>query len=207
MNRALKNHLIVEIDELAVRGDDSLPQAFLGAMQSFFAALETKGDSLPRASLAAATTEFAAAVESAVRNQLGWPAHARAVCKRIRELLRGSVSENWDEIGSELEARFDDRLRVLTSLRDGSVKLLHSHGIAVASAAQLDADLADIVGLKKEMLDDWPWSTNELPPVDWDMVEASKAELANGGTGEPIEDLIRRLGGAVEKSRWQRDGF
>jgi hypothetical protein len=42
------------------------------------------------------------------------------------------------------------------------------------------------------------YDPDDLPPVDWDMVARSR-EAFKRGEGEPIEDLIRRLGGTPAK--------
>jgi hypothetical protein len=103
--------------------------------------------------------------------------------------------ENVDSVGKEIESRLDRTIHKLVELRDGPVKLLTERAYDIPNAPQLERDIADLQLLKKNILENWPWSTNELPPVDWEMADASMAALARGEKGEPIEDLIRRLRG------------
>jgi hypothetical protein len=58
---------------------------------------------------------------------------------------------------------------------------------------QLDSDIQDLQQLKSDALASWPWSNQELPPVDRDMIKASMDALARGEQGESIDALIARL--------------
>jgi hypothetical protein len=122
----------------------------------------------------------------------------RQACRKIRDLLTGSVCEDWDEVGKALEARFDETLKILTDLGDGSAKLLKNNDHEVENAVQLDQAIEELLELKQGVLEDWPWSYQELPPVDREMVAASRAAFKRG-EGERIEDLIVRMGGAPAK--------
>lgn len=184
-----------EIERLAGRFDASLPQAFTQAMQSFLTAMDYDDAALMRSHLNAALESLQQVVHDAVQKQLGLPQQAGEACRNIRDLLKGRVSESWDELGRMLESRFSETLKILTDLRDGPVRLLQEHGHEVENAAQLDRAIEELQDLKHGALDGWPWSDRELPPVDWEMVEASRAARQRG-EGEPIEDLIRRLGGS-----------
>jgi hypothetical protein len=188
-----------EIERLAGRFDASLPQAFTQAMQSFLTAMDYEDAALMRSHLNAALESLQQVVHDAVQKRLGLPQQVREACRKIRALLNGRVSESWDELGRMLESRFSETLTILTDLRDGPVRLLQEHGHEVENAPQLDRAIGEIQELKHGVLDDWPWSDRELPPVDWEMVEASRAAIKRG-EGERIEDLIRRLGGVPRPS-------
>jgi len=183
-----------EIERLVGRFDAGIPQAFTQAMQSFLTAMDYDDAALMRSHLNAALESLQQVVCEAVQKRIELPHQVREACRKIRDLLKGRVSENWDELGRMLDARFGEALKILTDLRDGPVRLLQEHGHEVENAAQLDRAIEELQELKHGVLDDWPWSDRELPPVDWQMVEASRAGRRRG-EGEPIEDLIRRLGG------------
>ena len=109
--------------------------------------------------------------------------------------MTGCPFENLDEVGRGLESRFDEMLKTLIDLRDGPVKLLQEEGHDVENSVQLNRAIEEVQELKKSVLEDWPWSDQELPPVNRQMVAESRAAIKRG-EGERIEDLIRRLGGS-----------
>jgi hypothetical protein len=183
-----------EIERLAGRFDASIPQAFTQAMQSFLTAMDYDDAALMRSHLNAALESLQRVVHEAVQKRLQLPDQVREACRKIRDLMKGLVCENCDELGRMLDSRFNEALRILTDLRDGPVRLLQEHGHEVENAPQLARAIEELQELKHGILDDWPWSDRELPPVDWEMVEASRAARQRG-EGEPIQDLIRRLGG------------
>jgi hypothetical protein len=187
-----------EIERLASLQDASVPQAFTQAVQSFLTAMDYNDSTLMRSHLNTALEAMQQVLYEVVQKRLALPQRAKEACRKIRDLMMGRVGEDWDELGRALEQRFNETLKVLTDLRDGAVKLLQQHGHEVENAAQLDRAIEALKELKRGVLDDWPWSDRDLPPVDWDMVDASRAARQRG-EGEPIEDLIRRLGGNPTK--------
>jgi hypothetical protein len=66
--------------------------------------------------------------------------------------------------------------------------------IQIPNARQLEQAVASWRTLKENVVDCWPWSNGEQPPIDRDMIAASREALSRGEV-EPIEDLVRRLGG------------
>jgi hypothetical protein len=122
----------------------------------------------------------------------------RQACRKIRDLMTGSVGEDWDEVGKALESRFDETHKLLTDLRDGPEKSHQENGHEVANAPQLDQAIEELQELKQGVLNDWPWSDQELPSVDREMVAASRAAFKRG-EGERIENLIHRMGGGPAK--------
>jgi hypothetical protein len=185
-----------DLDEWLTRDTAvGIPKAFTEAMQSFLTAMGYDDNTLMRSHLESAKKELAAAVHEVVARRLGWPTRMSERCRQIKHLMRDVPRENWDELGAEVEARFDEMLKVLSELRDGPVRLLLSHGCEIDNAGLLTSDIQELHLLRKSILESWPWSSRELPAVNREMVAASMAALARGETGEPIEDLIRRLGG------------
>jgi hypothetical protein len=186
--------LCEEIERLAGRFDASIPQAFTQAMKSFLTAMDYDDAALMRSHLNAALESLQQVVYEAVQQRLELPHQAKEACSKIRGLLKGRVSENWDELGRMLDSHFSEALKILTDLRDGPVRLLQEHGHEVENAPQLGRAIEELEELKHGILDDWPWSDRKLPPVDRQMVAESRAAIKRG-EGERIEDLIRRLGG------------
>jgi len=84
-------------------------------------------------------------------------------------------------------------------LRDGVVRLLQERGYEIANADQLGQSILELQELKKGVLANWPWSNQDLPPVDREMVKRSRAAILRG-EGESVEELIRRLGGNPNNS-------
>jgi hypothetical protein len=195
-SHATRDKLREEIERLAGLYDAGIPQAFAQAMQSFLTAMDYNDPTLMRSHLNAALEAMRQVVYEAVQKRLGLPQRVKETCRKIRDLMKGCPCEDWDELGQALESRFDETLKVLTDLRDGSVKSLREHGYEVGNAAQLDRAAEELQQLKSGMLDDWPWSDRKLPPVDRQMVAASRAAIKRG-EGEQIEDLIRRLSDAA----------
>lgn len=183
------------IDGLAAQADPSISSAFTQAMRAFFTAKDDRDTVLMLSHLEEALAAFADAVNDAVGKRLGWPQRAREHCRQIHALLVDVPVENVDDLGKEIESRLDNLTKMLVDLRDGPVQLLTERGHEIANAAQLERDVAELQIVKKSVLENWPWSTQDLPPVDWAMADASMAALARGEKGEPIEELIHRLRG------------
>jgi hypothetical protein len=183
------------IDRLSGQMDASIPSSVNEALQSLVSAVDYKDVALLQAAIHETLTALQESIEQAVQRRLGWPRQVKANCRRVIELIKGCPSENWDEAGTHLEARFSGMLKDLTELRDGPVKFLQEHGYPIGNAGQLDSDIGELRELKQGVLGDWPWSNKPLPPVDWEMARKAMADMKKGKPGEPLEDLIRRLGG------------
>lgn len=198
-NHAMMAELREPIERLAGRCDPNIPTSIMNATQSFLTALEYEDVTLMRSSLETALLEMAQVMNEEIQKRLGWPIHSREALRSVWEVIQGHPLENWDELGSNIDARFDDMLKVLVDLRDGPVQLFQHHGYDIESAEQLESDIKELQDLKKGILEEWPWSNRELPPVDQEMLNASLAALKSGEKGECIEDLITRLGGKIDK--------
>jgi hypothetical protein len=128
----------------------------------------------------------------------GWPAAAADACRGLLQVLQGCPAEDYDDLGRELERRLSTLIQILTGLRQ-PVRVLREQGYEIKNAAQLEQDIEALESLKKQILQDWPWSTQDLPPVDRKMVVESRAAMVRKD-GEPIQELIRGLESDPAKS-------
>ncbi len=190
---ATETALRAQLNRLPVLGWGISP-AFSQAIQSSLAALDYQDPALMRSHLNAALDAMRTFVADTIRERLETPRHVQETWRRIWDMLKQSPAESYDDVGRAFESHFNDLLGNLTALREGPVRLLQEHGHEVEQAPQLDRVIHDLRKLKQDIFEDWPWSHQALPPVDRAMVAASRASIARG-EGEPVEDLIRRLGG------------
>ncbi len=121
---ATKDQLRELIEWPAGQYDASLPPSFTHAMQSLYTAVDHDDVVLMRSRLNEALEALQQAVKEAIQKRLGGPHQARLLCRRVWDLIRGCPRENWDDLGSQLESRFDAWLKTLVELRDGPVQLL-----------------------------------------------------------------------------------
>ena len=194
-DRTEKDKLREVLEGLASKCDASIPKAITEALKSLLTGMDYDDQALIRSSLESAMVSFAVAMDEAIQERIGWPQFARATCRQIWDLMRESPVENLDEAGTMIESYFDGILHVLVDLRDGPVKVLMGKGYEIKNALQLESDIRELQQLKKESLENWPWSNRELPPVDLAMLDASISAFIGGEKGERIENLIERLGG------------
>ena len=89
-------------------------------------------------------------------------------------------------------------------LRNEAVKQLVEENYVVENAAGLEKGIEDLQKFKKDIFKDWPWSNSPLPPVNRKMVAESRAAIARG-EGEPIQHVIRRLGGDSSSKAAEKD--
>lgn len=200
-NHATKDKLRELIDRLAGKCDASFPKGVTEAFQSLAAAIAYDDQTLIRSALETAMTAFAGAIDEAIEKRLGWPESARATCRQIWDVMGESPVENLDDVGTEIESYFNEMLTILIDLRDGPVKTLSEKGYGIKNASQLEGDIKELQRLKKNVLQNWPWSNKDLPPVDVEMLNASMDALARDEKGERIEDLIARVEGKMKKAR------
>ena len=64
------------------------------------------------------------------------------------------------------------------------------YGIDEQLVDRLSREIEQLRSMKESVLRDWPWSTEELPPLNKEMVMKARSQK-----GEPVQDIIRRLGG------------
>jgi len=133
-------------------------------------------------------------VQEAIEQQIDWPQAARLHTAGILESLERVSEGEFDAVGREMAAGFDQSIADLVTLRDGPVSLLMQHGHALENVDRLHETIRELESLKAEVLADWPWSEGLRLPVDRSMVDESRAAILRG-EGEPVEELIRRLRG------------
>jgi hypothetical protein len=184
----------VAIQRLAGLNPPTIPRGFTQAMQAYLTAMDYDDIALMRSRLAEAAESFQAGLVEDIRGRLGAPERIRQTCREVLETVKDHPLENWDEPGRLLESLFDGILAGLTEIINGPVKVLQQHGYPIANAAVLEDEINELHRMKQGILSDWPWSSRDLLPVNRDMVAASRAAIRRH-EGEPIEDLIRRLGG------------
>lgn len=142
------------------------------------------------ARIAEARALFGAATAEGVQDRFGWPRKAREAYQWKMASIEDQAAVSFDELGREVEAGFDQMLNALTNLCGETVE--------GSDEARLRAEIDDVREFKESVLKMWPWTYRPKSPIDWQMVAESRAAFARG-EGIPIEDLIRELGGEVER--------
>jgi hypothetical protein len=173
------------------RTDPGIPKKHTEAIQLMSVAREATDIALMVENIEKAFCAAAQALDEAIAYQLGWPTEARIVLGRISELMRDLPREDWDEFHRDIRTHFDAILRPLIKLRYSAVKVERNYRLN--NAQQLDDDIKELQQLRNEILDHWPWSNEELPAVNQEMVAASMAALQRGEQGVPIDDLLSQL--------------
>jgi len=184
------------IDRLAQ--NTSIPSSFTNALLSLLAAVEYDDKELMRAAVQNALEECQQVVSEDIQNRLALAAETKEACDKVRRVIENHPAEDWDQLGQAVERAIDATLGALTAIMDGPVKLLKQHNHEVEKEAVLKAGIQELQALKQEVLGDWPWSDRELPPVNWDMVAASRAAFARNEC-ESLSALIARLGGSPDQ--------
>jgi hypothetical protein len=116
----------------------------------------------------------------------------REVLAKTWEVMRSlPLEENYDYVGKKIESNLNDHLETLQSLHEGVERLRKTgYGIDEQLADRLSREIEQLRNMKESVLRDWPWSTEELPPLNKEMVMKARSQK-----GEPVQDIIRRLGG------------
>jgi hypothetical protein len=193
-SRSGRDQVRVMLERFTGQADPSVPPSLVEATQGFLTAMEYQDVTLMRSHLETAMAAFQKSIDQAVQNRLGSTGRAKEICDKVMEDITNQPCENWDEIGRELESYLSGQIKHLVDLRDGAVKLLQDRNYEILSAPQLERDIRKLQALKNETLGNWPWSSQQLPPVDRRMVAESRAAI-QAGEIEQKEQLIRRLQG------------
>lgn len=175
-----------------------IPPSFAQALRSLLTGMEYNDLTLMRSHLNSALESLVDVVNEAIQKRLGWPERMKAGAKEIWEALKNCPGENFDELGKEIESSLDKIIKDLNGFHE-PIRTLREHGHEVESEAALEREIEELRSLKNSMLENWPWSTQDLPPVDRDMVTRAREAIRRGDQGERIEDLIARLGGQTAK--------
>jgi hypothetical protein len=173
------------------------PPALVDAMRGVLAGIDYRDPALVGSHWQALREAIADTADSEIEKHLRWAQLVRQFGETVRT-LDGVPGEEFDRLGRTLETVFDKLTGSMSRLKVRWVELARECGMEVSRAAELESARADLVALRQEILGTWPWSANELPPVDRGMVERSRAAVARG-EGEPIEDVIRRVAGHPTK--------
>jgi hypothetical protein len=123
-------------------------------------------------------------VEDVVKECLCFPADMRRACDAICDRLATNQLESFEEAGRGLESLFDEKLRVLESVRLW-VREMAQVGRSIRQAPELDHAAEELLRLKKSMLEFWPWYDPE------EMQEA--LESVRRGEGQTIEEILDEL--------------
>lgn len=113
-------------------------------------------------------------------NNVEWLRSANSlpvIWQQVSDFIKANPREDYDELGKQLETLFDKGLASLADLRENLVKILAEAGYEATIGPELQARIEALQGLKQSVLEDWPWSDRELPPVGRHMVAQSRAML------------------------------
>jgi hypothetical protein len=179
-------------ERLVGRLDRQFPPAIPEAMKAVLTAMEYNDPALIKSHLNTAFEALKDLISDAIETRLGRPLAIRDGWLKIRKELSGRPAEDYDELGEEIESVFDELLADMVNLLEGPVRMLQDRDYAVENAGRLETETEELKKLKEDILSLWPWSSQELPPVNRKMVTESRAAIARG-EGESIEVLIRRL--------------
>jgi hypothetical protein len=168
------------------------------ALQACLTAMSYEDPTLVRSHLNTALEALRETTESTIRLLVQWPLQKKDYWKEVSAEIENAPLESYDDLGHSLEALFRQDLEIMKRHLNGPVRLLEAHGYEVEASRDLAQAIEDMEKLRKEVLDDWPWSSQDFPPVDRAMVAESRAAIGRQ-EGVPIEDVIRRLGGEPHK--------
>jgi hypothetical protein len=183
------------LEKLLRSFDARIPSAFAQAVQSFLTAYDYQDVALMRSHLVAVREAMLDTASGAIQKRLEF---ARAIRESYEDALAvfedGPVEAGLvDELGREIVETIDSLLPAMTELEDGVVTIFQQHKIEVPNAGELRAEIAALIAIRSTVCDTWP-RLDQLPPVDRNMIAESRASF-DRGEGEPIDELIRRLGG------------
>jgi hypothetical protein len=198
-HQATRERMRTELEKLVGELDASVPTGFTQAKKSFLTAMDYDDVALMKSHLNTAMESLVEVTNEAVQRRLGWPQRIEDPCKRLQEFAEQADPGEFDDLGRDIESRFDKMIQILTDLREGSVQLLLKHGYEVESVEQLESDIEAMRGLKEQTLGGWPWSADALPALDQKMLAESKAAWAQGEKGIPVDELIRQIRGETTK--------
>lgn len=192
-----KDRIWSQLDRIA-RLDRGFSPAFIQAIQAFLTAAGFRDEALMKSHMQSAFELTREAATNDVQERLALAKQFREAWLNIRESMKMNPAESYDEEGKELGARLDELLGRLNILVE-PIQKLRERGYEVELGQQLGVEIEGLQQLKQDIFKSWPWSNQALPPVNRTMVAESRAAIARG-EGEPIKDLIDRLGGITTKN-------
>ena len=179
--------------ETLMNSGGEIPRDVLQAAQALIAALDYNDTVLMRSSMNAVFEACRGVFNEAVQKRLGSAQRLGQGLQEVFDMLANRPRENQDELRTAIETLLDKEGKSLTDLLAGPALVLGKHGYPVEGVPQLEQEIQELWKLKRRTLDAWPHAQEELPRVNRSMVAAARAAIARGETGEPIDDLIRRL--------------
>lgn len=172
--------------------DGVTPQSLVQAFRSCLIAMSYDDPALIRSHVNTVLEEFLITVNEEVKEHL--KRITRITKGEVFELLQGYTCEDFDAIGKKMDASLTRLLESLAEFQSGPVGLLQERGYQVEGADQLKRAIGELQEFRTRVVENWPRSDQELPPVDRKMIAESRAAFRRG-EGESIQDLIRRLEG------------
>ena len=189
----LRQRLEFVLDNFPADRHPALAEATRGLM----AGIDYRDQALVGAHWQAMREAIADTANEEIDRHIQWARLTRSLCEKVRS-VDGSPGEEFDRLGTTVEAVFEKLLGSIARLKDRWVALAHECGMEVAKESDLEATVRELTALRASLFESWPWTSRGLPPVDRAMVERSRAAVARG-EGEPVEDIIRRLSGQPTK--------
>jgi hypothetical protein len=176
------DELRAEFDRLKATAsfDAEVPVGLAQALDRLLTALEYEDETLRRSAAVDARTALAEMIDEDIDKRLVF---SRNLCEGAAQA--GSIvgvlpSNEFDEGGRLIESHLNGWLRVLTNLRDGTVRTVVSHGVELTRAGELDDEIARVEAFKAAFIGGWPWSHLPAPTPDPDSAARSRAEAERG---------------------------
>lgn len=188
--RAQKDKLHAELDRLAhIRA--FIPTKFFQSLSSLISAVDFKDTTLVSSNLHTFLEVYRDYIQESLSSPPLTEEFKEALSKTWEVMKSYPLQENYDYVGKKIETSLNNRLEILQSLQEGVV-ILQKTGYAIEKQLvdRLHQEIEQLRKIKDSVMRDWPWSTQELPPLDKEMVAKARSQK-----GEPIQDIIRRLGG------------
>ena len=185
----LRQRLEFVLDNFPADRHPALAEATRGLM----AGIDYRDQALMGSHWQAMREAIADTANEEIERHVQWANLIRKLCEKVRS-VDGSPGEEFDRLGTTVEAVFDKLFGSIARLKDQWVALARECGMDVAKEAELEATVQELTALRASLFESWPWTSRGLPLVDRAMVGRSRAAVARG-EGEPVEDVIRRLSG------------
>jgi hypothetical protein len=193
----VKDKFRAELDRFVSQGGAFYP-ALAQALMSLGTAMDYEDPALARHHLESVFEHLRDMVQEGIFCSINSPEILKEILRKVFGLIEGEPSESYDELGEQLKSRIERHLDSLTTLERTAQRVM-DRGHHVDKIEQLRNDIEEIEKLRDKVVSTWPWTSRPLPPVNRKMVAESRAARARGDHGEPIQDLIRRLGGNPDK--------
>jgi hypothetical protein len=159
------------------------------ALNSMITAINYNDDVLFESGLNKVFQAVASAVETGIAKRVNSVEKIRGSMPKFWDAIEHCSPESLQYIGEWIQSSYDEFSKKMIGLRDFLIKNLRDRGYEVRNANQLNWVIQELHSLKAEILKDWPWEDQSLPPVDREMVARSRTSKS----GVRIEELIHSL--------------